>query len=75
MVTVKVIWRDTGKPVHGSRVAIGLDGLLSGGVTGTEYTDDDGEAHFEIDPGSGEVYVDGDTKYRGRIAGRIVVYI
>ncbi|MEK7726809.1 MAG: hypothetical protein AAB354_00280 [candidate division KSB1 bacterium] len=48
---------------------------MSGGVTGTEYTNDGGEAHFDIETGAGEVYVDGATKHRGRIAGRVVVYI
>ncbi len=74
MVTVKVLWRDTGKPAKGSRVAIGFDGFTRG-VTGTEYTDSDGDAHFDAEPGTGEVYVDGNTKYRGHIAGRVVVYI
>jgi len=74
MVTVKVLWQDTGKPAKGSRVGLGFDGFFAGG-SGPEYTDDNGEAHFDVDPGTGEVYVDGDTKYRGRIAGRVVVYI
>lgn len=74
MVTVKVLWHNTGKPVKGSGVGIGLDGFTRG-VMSTEYTDNDGEAHFDAEPGTGEVYVDGNTKYRGHIAGRVVVYI
>jgi hypothetical protein len=74
MVTIKVLWRDTGKPAKGSRVAIGFDGFTRG-VTDSEYSDSDGEAHFDAESDSGEVYVDGDTKHRGRIAGRVVVYI
>lgn len=74
MVTVKVVWRDSGKPAKGSRVAIGFDGFTRG-VTNSEYTDSNGEAHFDAEPGTGEVYVDGSTKYRGRISGRVVVYI
>ncbi len=74
MVTVKVVWEDTGQPAEGQRVAIGFDGLLRG-VAGDEYTNSMGEAHFDNDPGSGEVYIDGSTRYRGMIQGRIVVYI
>ncbi|MBV6506221.1 MAG: hypothetical protein ILNGONEN_01793 [Syntrophorhabdaceae bacterium] len=74
MVTIKVAWESTGKPVKGSRVAIGLSGF-SGGVTNEEYTDDNGEAHFDVDPGQGEVYVDGSKKFKGRVSGRIVIYI
>ncbi len=64
----------TGKPAKGSRVAIGFDGFTRG-VTDSEYTDSEGEAHFDAEPGTGEVYVDGATKHRGRISGRVVVYI
>ncbi len=74
MVAVKVVWESTGQPVQGSRVAIWLSGF-SGGVTNEEYTNDNGEAHFDVDTGQGEVYVDGSTKYKGRVSGRVVVYI
>ncbi len=74
MVTVKVVWENTGKPVKDSRVAIYLSGF-SGGVTNEEYTNDNGEAHFDVDPGQGEIYVDGSTKFKGRISGRTVIYI
>ncbi len=74
MVTVKVVWESTGKPVQGSRVAIYLSGF-SGGVTNEEYTDNNGEANFEVDPAQGEIYVDGSTKYKGHISGRKVIYI
>jgi len=74
MVTVQVFWESTGKPVKGSRVSIEIDGF-SGGVTNYEFTDDNGEVHFNVDPGQGKVYVDGSTKFKGRISGRILVYI
>jgi hypothetical protein len=74
MVTIKVIWESTGKPAKGERVAIGFSGLF-GGVTSNEYTDSNGEAHFDVSPGDGEVYVNGSTKYKGRISGRVMVYI
>jgi len=73
MVTVKVVSQSTGKPVKGRRVSISFAGLR--GITSAEYTDSNGEAHFNADPGDGEVYVDGRTEYRGRISGRVVVYI
>ena len=75
MVTVKVIWESTGKPAKGKRVSLGFDGLLTGGFTDSEFTDDNGEVHFETDPRDGQVYVDGKSKYKGRISGRVVIYI
>ena len=39
------------------------------------YTDESGEAHFDNDPGEGEVYVKGSTEFKGNIRGRVVVYI
>jgi hypothetical protein len=75
MISVKVVSESSGKPVKGKKVSLGFDGLLTGGVTGPEYTDSEGEAHFNSDPGNGQVFVDGATKYRGRLAGRVVVYI
>lgn len=75
MITVKVIWQSTGKPAEGRKVALGFSGLFTGGVTRSEYTDRNGEAHFDSDNGEGEVYVDGSTRHRGYLSGRIVVYI
>lgn len=74
MVTVKVVWKDTGKPATDKKVAIGFDGWTRG-MTGTEYTDSNGEAHFDADPGSGKVYVNGNTVFTGHISGRVVIYI
>lgn len=71
MVTVKVCWKSTGKPACSCKVALGF----SDGLTKGKYTNADGEAHFDVGSGYGVVYVDGRTKYEGRLAGRVVVYI
>lgn len=44
MVTVKVVSQSSGKPVKGKKVSLAFDGLLRG-VTDSEYTDSEGEAH------------------------------
>lgn len=75
MITVKVVYQSTGKPAEGRKVAVSVNKLLSGGVTSPQYTDSNGEAHFDIDSTDGEVYVDGSTRLKGRLAGRVVVYI
>lgn len=75
MITIKVVRESTGKPVSGASVSVGLDGFFSGGVTSRQLTDSSGEAHFDVDPGPGSVYVDGSTKYKGRVSGRVVVYV
>lgn len=75
MITVKVVSKSTGKPVKGKKVSVSFDGILSGGSSKQEYTDTDGEAHFDNNPGKGRVYVDGSTKHEGHIAGRVVVYL
>jgi len=49
-------------------------GLLRG-FTKYEYTDRDGEVHFDNDNGTGTIYVDGKRVYEGRIEGRKVIYI
>jgi len=75
MVTVKLVWQDTGKPAKDQKVAIGVDSLFSGGVTKSQYTNSEGEAHFDIDPCKGQVFVNGLTKHAGHLSGRVVVYI
>lgn len=74
MVTIKVILEKSGEPVKGKKVSLGFDGLLRG-VTSSEYTDSNGEAHFDVKPGDGKVYVGGTSKFHGRLAGRVYVYI
>jgi hypothetical protein len=75
MISVKVCWKDTGKPAEHRKVALSFDGLFSGGVTNNEYTDRNGDAHFDYNSGQGKVYVDGNTAHTGRLEGRIVVYV
>lgn len=73
MVTIKVLSKSTGKPLQGRRVSIGFSGLR--GITSAQFTDSNGDAHFNVEPGQGEVYVDGNTVYKGYLSGRIVVYV
>ncbi|WP_030008325.1 hypothetical protein [Picosynechococcus sp. NKBG042902] len=76
MITVKVVSKSTGKDLKGKRVRLGFDGnWLPGNLSADEYTDSNGEAHFDYDSAKGCIYVNGSTKYRGRLEGRIVVYI
>ena len=74
MITIKVVYSSSGKPAKGERVQIGFSALLRG-MSDKEYTDENGEAHFDNDPGEGEVYVNGSTKYEGDLRGRVVVYL
>jgi hypothetical protein len=75
MVTVKLVSKSSGNPVKGKKVALGIDKLLSGGVTHGEWTDSNGEAHFDVKPAHGKVFVGGSTKYEGHLSGRVVVYV
>lgn len=75
MITVKVINQSSGNPASGKRVVLGFDGVFSGGNSSSEYTDSNGEAHFNNENGTGQVFVDGRTEYRGKLAGRIIIYI
>ena len=75
MITVKVIRQSDGKPAKDRKVALGFNGIFTGGVTKTQYTDSNGEAHFEADNGNGKVFVDGSSKHEGYLSGRIVIYI
>lgn len=75
MVTVKVVNQSSGNSAQGKKVSLYVKELFSGGVTEPQYTNSNGEAHFDISPTNGEVYVDGTTKYKGRLEGRMVVYI
>ncbi len=38
VITVKVIHQSSGKPIKGKKVAVGISGLLSGGVTHGQTT-------------------------------------
>jgi hypothetical protein len=75
MISVKVIHKSSGNPVKGKKVALGINALFSGGVTHGEWTDSQGEAHFNVKPNHGKVFVDGTVKFEGHLSGHIVVYI
>jgi len=75
MVTVKVVRRSSGDSVKGKKVSLKLDHTIGSNVTGSEWTDSNGEAHFDVKPNHGKVYVDGSSEYEGHLSGRVVVYI
>jgi uncharacterized GH25 family protein len=74
MFTIKVVYQQDGKPAKNQKVSVAFDGWTRG-VTGNEWTDDAGEAHFTEDPGRGTIYVGNKSIQKGEIAGRVVVYI
>ncbi len=74
MITVKVVWQSSRKPAEGKKVSIGFDGLTRG-VASDEFTDRNGEAHFDVKPGTGRIFVSGSTKFEGRIEGKVEVCI
>jgi uncharacterized GH25 family protein len=73
MFSIQIISNTTGKPIKGKKVRVGFDGLR--GMTDEEFSDENGEVHFNSDPGNGEVYVDHNTVFKGRIQGRVRIYI
>lgn len=75
MITVKVCYESSGKPAKDKKVSLGIDELSRSGVTSSEWTDSNGEAHFDTKPAEGRVFVDGSTAYKGYLKDRIVVYI
>jgi hypothetical protein len=74
MFTIKLVERNSGQPAKSQRVAVGFDGF-GRAVTNDEWTDDNGEAHFDNDNGTGEVYINGKTSYKGEIKGKVVIYV
>jgi len=72
MFTVQVITTKSGKPATRKRVAVAFDGLR--GVTKDQYTDSNGEVHFNHEPGRGKIFVDGRVEHQGQLSGRIVLY-
>lgn len=73
MFTVQVITAKSGKPATRKRVAVAFDGVLRG-VTKDQYTDSNGEVHFNHEPGRGKIFVDGRVEHQGQLSGRIVLY-
>ena len=74
MVTVKVLYGDTGKAAESAKVSLGFSGLLRG-VTRDEFTDRNGDAHFDAEPGTCKVFVKGKKVHDGHLSGRVIVYI
>ena len=74
MFTIQAIESMTGKPAYYKKVAIGFKGW-DRGFTKDQWTDKNGEAHFDYQNGDGTIYVNGEKKYEGYIAGRKVLYI
>lgn len=73
MITIKVYSNSTGKAVSGAKVSVSKSGFL-GSTIGPKTTDKDGEAHFDIAPFTGKVYVDGREVESGFISGKKRVY-
>ncbi|EKE19045.1 MAG: hypothetical protein ACD_9C00157G0002 [uncultured bacterium] len=73
MVTVKVVWRSSGKAVCGSRVSLGFNSGMSEEI----LTDVSGEVDFEDAlPGRhASIYVDGTEKFSGVLPDRKVIAI
>lgn len=75
MFTIKLVEQSSGKPATGRRVSIGFPGIFDGGVTKSQYSDSNGETHWDYDPREGTVYVDRQDKYTGRLEGRVLIYL
>lgn len=75
MVTVRVLSKNSHKPVKGKKVALGIDALFSGGVTKGQWSDSNGEARFDVQPNHGKVFVDGTTRYEGYLSNVITVSV
>ena len=75
MFTIKLVEQSNGKPAAGKRVSIGFPGIFSGGVSKNQYSDSNGETHWDYDPCEGTVYVEGQDEYTGRLEGRVLIYI
>lgn len=71
---VRVLWRTSGKPAEGIKVAIGMAAAFSGTAI-YDSTNENGEAHFDMQPTEGNIYINGELKYKGVLSGRVVLYI
>jgi hypothetical protein len=74
MISVKVVSQRTGKPLKSQKVSIGFSGLFRG-FSSTEYTNHEGEVHFDNDPGEGTIFINGRSSFKGRISGLKILYI
>lgn len=74
MFTIQIIESNSGKPVISKKIAVIFKGWMRG-CSKDQYTDKNGEAHFNEDNGEGTIYVQGTKVYEGRIEGRKIIYI
>jgi uncharacterized GH25 family protein len=74
MISVQVFYRSSGKPVASQGVSVAFDGWFRG-HTDKQFTNSNGECHFNCDNGTGTIYVNGSNVYKGTISGRTIVYI
>ena len=74
MFTIKVIEQSTGCPAYYKKVSIRFKGLLKG-FAKDQYTEKNGEAHFDYNNGDGTIYIDGKVYKECYLSGSIVVYI
>jgi hypothetical protein len=56
-------------------LVLGMEHTIGTGMTSGEWTNSDGEAHFDVKPGRDKVYVDGSKRHEGHLSGAFVVYI
>ena len=74
MFTIKVIEQNTGRPAYYKKVSIRFKGLLKG-FAEDQYTDKNGEVHFDYDNGDGTIYIEGKVYKECYLSGKIPVYI
>ena len=74
MIIVKVYYESSDDPAIGKIVSLGGEAL--GGAC-SQFTDNDGEALFNVEPREGRVFVfvNGSIAYKGYLRERIVVYV
>ncbi len=72
MITVKVCYESSDEPAIGKIVSLGVE-EQSG--ADSQFTDIDGEAHFNVEPCEGMVFVNGSIAYKGYLREQIVVYV
>jgi hypothetical protein len=74
MISVKVIEIKSMKPCLMVRVSLTFNSILR--YTAEEkFTNSDGEADFDANPGEGKVWVNNSIQYEGYLEGQIVVFI
>jgi hypothetical protein len=71
MVTVRLIDKRTLKPVKGKKVALGIHNAVTRG----QWTDSNGETHFDVNADHGKVFVNGSKEYEDYLSGLIVLSI